>query len=1011
MSVWKFPVYRDNAFQALARNIGILPETVDALKTVLNFELEEDLVLPWGYVMKKGTFADALPESGDDAVKVLKWLRQGKAVRPNAALAKIFDKRKRVVHGLQATLRFSVQMHNRAVLKGKDPVLTDSFILGLVKIVSWVGKHSPGDIDYRGDEFMLKLYKHVVPHWEQFRSLSKIANSYSMKSYQQDWSQARDRLQVPKDLRTKEVNKLGVDKAYPMNGLLILEKNDIIYVLTRSDIDRIERFIKGIGQALYYMDTYGNIKPEHRALLMGKTESYVNFMKDGIKRANHDNINRLCRAFDVAYHIALANFSIDVSTEALNDQLAKVANENLTELIDPVRVANLTQDLPIKDSLELLQIYKVLPQPDFDYFHAMERQKRLYSTQNVIQDQRMFESIMRHHKLLMVKAFFARHKICPGVIRTPNIEEDWAQNYPNVHPDQIPVSLVDAIDFKGDFVYRHHVLDNWELVKDKAICPLMVDNVKDSMGLNRLPRMVKNQLMDYVTRPEPVSIKAIHSNWDSTFFDVKCDDKPEAKKPHGRLFMEAHTDVRLALSEYEQSVAKYGQYMPGFMQGKGIREKQKMMNFVTEYIAEFEEANHVFFSFDVDKFSPRLPLQVHKELDKMWAEAFGVPVLANMSDIFTKGKMHYIKGPIHSILEKSGNDFEGFAGKKLTFYHLAVMHAAHAKMQEAGWVTNKARYAAQIDDGVMRLVVYNAEKNVKKIREFMDKHWLDAGIALSWDKTLISRKMVVFLNDIRYQNRSIQQGIRAFVKVNNISDSPVKNLIADVEYLVSVVRGAIVAGSTLINLLFLMCYCVKDLLVKWGPKDLQLSNSHAVWCIAPVALGGLGIPNLLAMCGSLEYNALQAGVAGLYVLMKTRPATKPLVMHILSRKMRSPTIEHSVANGNQIRREQPILRSDRHKVLIREFLQAWLNAPVMQAYNFRNAVRVADPVMQISADEKHFPIELRQLIYDELPQKFAAQIERKVTNSRTAFALVPRRLLYRATIANVMEAKRVIGEW
>ena len=237
----------------------------------------------------------------------------------------------------------------------------------------------------------------------------------------------------------------------------------------------------------------------------------------------------------------------------------------------------------------------------------------------------------------------------------------------------IPFRDVGKIQMAGEFHYNRLGRDILTCVKDKAISPDQICQLKNDFDLRSLDGAEKNQLLDVLTRLVGIDTRVLSGDRDSIEYDLKLDDKPEAKKPSGRMFMEAGTEARLLQSEYELSVEAYAKHAPGFMAGMNVHDGIILMNKIYEAVTDPLTQEHVFVSFDLEKWSPGLPIQNHIMCDKLWAEAFGAPELEKASLIFTSGNLHYIKQNIHHIMPKPGADFEGFAGKKPTLFHIGVM--------------------------------------------------------------------------------------------------------------------------------------------------------------------------------------------------------------------------------------------------------------------------------------------------------------------------------------------------
>lgn len=88
---------------------------------------------------------------------------------------------------------------------------------------------------------------------------------------------------------------------------------------------------------------------------------------------------------------------------------------------------------------------------------------------------------------MLIKAYHARHNVCPGHLIIQLDDVKWMQNYPHVDPSIINPAQVEYITFKGAFVYNHHDTDVFDLIKDKAICPKSIELLRGEEDLRRLP--------------------------------------------------------------------------------------------------------------------------------------------------------------------------------------------------------------------------------------------------------------------------------------------------------------------------------------------------------------------------------------------------------------------------------------------------------------------------------------------------------------------------------------------
>ena len=138
-----------------------------------------------------------------------------------------------------------------------------------------------------------------------------------------------------------------------------------------------------------------------------------------------------------------------------------------------------------------------------------------------------FEDAKRYQKWTFIGCYYRKHIIYPGVCRVKDIERSWTIKYPHIDPHEVPFRQVHLIDMSGCFLYQSYGTDILHAVKDKAICPTNIHLVENAQDLSIIPSEEKNQLLDVLTWQNLIDTD------DTLFYNVKLEDKPEAKKPMG----------------------------------------------------------------------------------------------------------------------------------------------------------------------------------------------------------------------------------------------------------------------------------------------------------------------------------------------------------------------------------------------------------------------------------------------------------------------------------------------
>lgn len=1011
MSVWATPCYKDDALQTALRFAKMDALESKYILSLCDFDIGDPGEHKLPLNIKKGNFREQVMEDGKVDKRKLLALRATKQANYANEVSKLFLDLDETLFGLKAVWYVAeTGWHRKGYEKDSQVGVRDVYKVGVI-----AGEHTPSDAIAKSESFGREWESESESLVNYFNALLRLATGYRNRKHARACREARMMGDKFPELTGKDIMRVGAKRAWSVFGMLILEFPQRTVTLLRNDISRVEKILKGVANALCYSKIAAGYDQFHRYKFVAAYKSYYDQVFRRSRDLSFNQLQSLVRACDVAYHLVLSQFAADIDNHSYLVQAQKVEKEKLHEIIDVPSLANIVTGMKMREALDVMQAYKAFPQPDFDCYGQAKRQQDLYAAVNRFEETGFTQTVLDHYKLLMIKAYFERHHRCPGVYEgvVEEKEHPWTVRYPNCNPDAIPAEMTRNINFSGAFVMRERPVDALDLVKDKAICPKNIQYVRDDSELNRLPKHERNYLLNYVQNYNAIRIRDLRGVMDTESCHIKCDDKPEAKKPNGRWFMEAHTNMRLLISEVEEAVADYGKHIDGFILGKSIVKKIEMMNHITEGPTKSDESATLYISFDIEKFSPRFPLQVHKVLDKLWANAFGLPHVEKLHRILTDDKIHYIKRNIHHTIDKQGNDYEGFFGKRLTLYHLAVMHAANEVLKRGGWINRPGRYACQIDDGLMRLQCIRKLDNntMNELRELLAMLWKSAGMDISWDKTFISHNMATFLNEVYFGARRVETPVKAVMKISNLQDSPCPSFVGACEMSQATARGAIVAGcQPTVAYWFYIRECY-DSMMKYAGDRYTFSPKKVVWLFAPLQLGGGGIRNMMDMLGSLSFDPVQSCLASLKRIAHRFPTMVPLVSAIVNQKMREGEAIGACEAINAVKREGTVMIGNRGQLVMRDYLTVKMSPSVLGDFRVISEDQLSAVYRDCIANEIKVPYELRELVSSSLPDRIADSVVKKVTNSRTAYSLVPIGKLLSAVAKDLYVARRVINNW
>jgi len=1012
MSVWKSACYRDDALQWYLRSSFATSDDSEFVHSLCDFEIGDFADFPVPVGVRPGNFQACHSE---DAT-IVRRVQSSNTGKPSRAITELARTIGPVTFGITATYRIATHILAAAGNRGDDDFPDSAFIEHFLKYGFAASSHSAQDYG-RCKKAINYLTKGSFKHAKSgIRELVRLRGIFKASSYA---AEIRESEGVWEAYPNFEDSKLEVFKNFTVFGLpgaVILKHHltDQAYLLLANDIERIDKICSGIHLSVAYLFAYGTTDSKEQKDMLRAHEKMVDMFVRIAKVTTDGNL--VCRAFDVAYHYMLAKQIAVDDDRAANEQYAKFHAENLHKIFPLHQFMSIVTNLAPKEAIEVAMFYKCLPQPDFDYYSAAARQREMYrgnvqaATRDLAGFGPVFEGILQYNKWTMLYAFWKMHGHCPGILRD-NIEaKPWHSRYPHVKAVDIDYTEVYDIDFHGDFTWKGRTTDVIDLVNDKATCP---KNLKDSdlhKDIVQMPLHTRNQLIDVMMREIPINLRELGEHRDTINYDVKADDKPESKKPNGRWFLEAMTEARLKQSEYEDSVSPYAKHVVGCFSGKSHSDKVRQMNAVTETIPEGIPLMALFVSFDIEKFSPYLPTHIHRRLDEQWAEAFGVPDLNEAHRIFTQGNIHYVKGSIHHTFAKMGVDFEGFAGKKLTIYHCAVMGYVARTLRVRGITNQPCRFAALIDDGLLRVVLPKANFSAHKQAALrtIETIYRQAALRISWDKTYASSLLAVFLHEIRIAGRSITPGLRAVLKVSNRSDAARPSMLDDILHLRSTISGALVAGALPVSAYIIYTYHMYDLIKKWAGDHDKVRHTAAIQCFVPVQLGGLGAESMTSLGGSVSHTQLADCVGRLKLIGIRYPEVRNAIKVLLSGKMRGRTGVAELLNPGGIVVEGPHLRNDRLQLAVERNLVAKVSAPVFRALVPVLEAESGDILATLINSRARIPVPLREAVYNMTPGALVKKISIKFLRARSARTLINVNKFRNINYANIRDAEAVL---
>jgi hypothetical protein len=227
----------------------------------------------------------------------------------------------------------------------------------------------------------------------------------------------------------------------------------------------------------------------------------------------------------------------------------------------------------------------------------------------------------------------------------------------------------------------------------------------------------------------------------------------------------------------------------------------------------------------------------------------------------------------------------------------------------------------------------------------------------------------------------------------------------------STVRGAIAAGCPTHIAAASHAFNMMDLFKKWGKGSETLGIKLALAAFTPVNLGGFGCSSVMNLSGSVSGPTLIESIGCLRAIAVRFKKIVPLINSIVNQKMQHMPDQAKIVSPMACKREGRTLKSTRAKAVIERRLLKMLNTPVIRALIGDVDVRLDEDVVVQLISNARVPVEIGQLVYNSSIVHMVTQISGKFLRARTAFKLVPPRYFFRASIANMTEARILIREW
>lgn len=675
-------------------------------------------------------------------------------------------------------------------------------------------------------------------------------------------------------------------------------------LLDMKSLRRLSQLLRSTAKVISYYHITG-----HRVKNRTIVNAAVNILDEITKAAYEtDRTNELARALDVLFNWELAKISTDVWDRALKLQKAKYIENDYDRIIGAQHFQKFWAGFKVFERLDLAKIYKILPCPDFDPTNGFYNMKQYHDTPNPVQEiprhlqasmtgvNLSWQEMEDYRRFMYIKRYYSRHKICPGVQNLRPNPPLRLQHYPHVDPSHLKVEDVQFLDLRGSAIWKDTDNNSPGYYTDKACTPnnVNLNTIPNGAAYYEINIYERTYLGWYLQQPDippgyelrKMFYEGRISKQQMSFF------KPESKKPDPRNFYSAKPYARRMVAEYEENVREYLRHDVASFMGLDPHQTRLALNKILGTENDRDRFQWVWISFDLEKFSPRMPAEYKDLTFGVWDEVFAQPNIGAVRDYFNNMEVHYLHEGIKQSYVVNSIDMEGQSATVNTCMHTDLMAMSMRKLRQAGLCRESGRLAVFVDDGLLGIPFPNDITKADIIRSLniIDATYQFYGMKISWDKTFVSTRLAIFLNELYYDGVNVTTGVKAFLRMQPTKLEDELSVSGKLKGLTGMALGCIQTGippyfakiELLREVTILLMRNLKGIhkLTKMSPE------LYAWYLVVPVQLGGLGLPFTETLAKSPNPDPVGEFLSCAWYIALTQAHLKPLLNDLLDQPMR-----------------------------------------------------------------------------------------------------------------------------
>jgi hypothetical protein len=728
--------------------------------------------------------------------------------------------------------------------------------------------------------------------------------------------------------------------SYSLPGMIIMsvtrrkDGKKFCYILVTRQAKRYELTIRAIARAIYY---YNTAYSGHALNMFNNV--FEEFIRSLTRTQRH---NEVARAWDVMFNLYMASVATDVTDRALKLQSLKMADNKYDKMIQSEYILKILSGLGVETALDFLKLYKVLPSPDFNPTTGFMEMKKLHNNPHSFMEPHptlankypeivpTLDEFRYFRDLQLLRRLHKKFGYIPCPLKPEAMQymrdnpTSYLHAYPRVSPNTLTRIEQELIEIENAGVWEYRNSNSPEHYSDKACAPQRnsLDSISDSESFYKLPIWERNYTAWYIHQSEIPSCTDLRKQ----FLDGGWKNeqiayfKPESKKDNPRNFYSAKPYSRMVMSELEDNVSRYMSHDVASFQSKDPKERANALASLLGNNNMAERRRLIFISFDLEKFSPQMPAGAKDLSMEIWTKFFDTPNKEAFRALYTDTTLHFWHHGIRQKYTVPSVDMEGQTGKMNTAYHEDVMAYGIRLLKRAQYLEESAKLAVFIDDGLLALSFPLGTTNDKITRclEVLDMVYYIFGLRISWDKTFVSQKICVFLNEIYYKNKYLPIGFKAILKMQLAKVGDELSVLGKNRALCTMARAAIANGVRAHHVYAELCKELFALHNRQYNHIFRVCGSTeapivaALWSFTPVGLGGLGVPFLGTLEATPSMDPMSEFCSASEYICNVIPGMDDYFERILMQNFRPRTNLSVLRAPLAFRTTQPVLTEYKH---------------------------------------------------------------------------------------------------